>query len=299
MQIFHWLFKVTHEQATARENYTSNSPANNSKCNTYGKNAKSRDIILYKNCDGAHRRSKRVKASELLGCKHLKPFACSCRKHVKEACFYSTLNLRRIVGKVNKRQHWIYSMKMKKEDHIIARGLGSTHKANSAAASHAGNKVIPISDSTLSSSNITNDQQCGAYNTNNKNVKGDHKTKTISRMKELLRWAAAAKSDKGGKFIGRKVLQFRNRATLKAVPDDDQLSMDSPKISFRWDVESCSTTSSAYSGISMASSSMINDQITSCKMMSLSSTPIHDINRCSTRKGNWITTDAEFVVLEL
>lgn len=97
-----------------------------------------------------------------------------------------------------------------------------------------------------------------------------------------------------------QVLHFRNRGTLKSVPDDDQLSIESPKISFRWDVESCSTTSSAYSGISMASSS---SKIKNNNMMisSVSSTPVHDITTtttttthlCTPRKGNWITTDSE------
>lgn len=89
-------------------------------------------------------------------------------------------------------------MKMKKED--IARGLGIGHKVDS--TSHVGNKVLPISETTSSTTTKTNDQ-CGTAEREDK-VKGE-KTKTISRMKELLRWAAAAKSEKGGKFIGRKV----------------------------------------------------------------------------------------------
>lgn len=181
-------------------------------------------------------------------------------------------------------------MKMKKED--IARGLGISPKVDS-AANHGGNKVLPISETTLSTSSTNSNDQCVSSEKKDR-LKGE-KTKALSRMKELLRWAAAAKSEKGGKYISRKVLQFRNRGTLKAVPDDDQLSNDSPKISFRWDVESCSTTSS-YSAISIASSSK-HDQI--LNMPSSNSTPIQQGVRSKSRKGNWITTDSEFVVLEL
>ena len=91
---------------------------------------------------------------------------------------------------------------MKKED--IARGLVVVHKSDS--ANQEGNKVLPLSTETiLSSSTGTNDQS--STNEKKDKLKGD-KTKTMSRMKELLRWAAAAKSEKGGKFIGRKVQKF-------------------------------------------------------------------------------------------
>lgn len=232
---------------------------------------------------GNHRRSERVRESDRFGFKYSWPFAFLCRKDVAKACFYSTLDLKRINSyNSTRQQHCIRSRKMKQEE-TAARGQVTSNKVDPAA--HAGNKVLPVSDTTLSSSASTN-EKCSTLEKKDK-VKGD-KAKAISRMKELLRWAATAKSEKAGKYIGRKVQQLRSRATLKSVPDDEELSIESPKISFRWDVERCSTTSSAYSGISKASSKNMD-----LNMLSLSSTPVHD------RKGNWITTDSEFVVLEL
>ncbi|XVF32237.1 hypothetical protein REPUB_Repub17cG0064200 [Reevesia pubescens] len=259
-QILQWFFKVAHEQGGQNKETTKDQEDT------------PKDIIL-----SSHRRSSKSKK--------FKPFIFLCNKDAPKACFYSTIYLSRVRSSHRRQQHMNQSMKMKKED--IAKGLVVVNKSDS--ATHAGNKILPLSVAALSSSSSTDDK----YSSNEKKdklIKAD-KTKTMSRMKELLRWAAAAKSEKGGKFIGRKVLQFRNRGALKAVPDDDQLSNESPKISFRWDVESCSTTtSSAFSGISVTSS-LRNDQ--TCNIVSLNSTPIHGLNRCSSRRGNWITTDSE------
>ncbi|KAF3436010.1 hypothetical protein FNV43_RR23102 [Rhamnella rubrinervis] len=272
-QILQWLFKETHERAT--EN-----------CPGPTKPNQDQNIVVYKH-SGVHRKSKSIEGSKL-GSKKLKKIFPLCRTDIATACFYSTLNLKR-PSDINRQQDWIKSMKMKKED--IARGLGININKIDMASTHAGNKVLPISEATLSAN--TNIEECSTSE-NKEKLKGD-KGKTMSRMKELLRWAATAKSEKGAKFIGRKVLQLRNRRTLKSVPDDDQLSNESPKISFRWDVESCSTTSSAYSAISLASSTAVS-------MPSLYSTSIQiqdHGDHCTPRRGNWITTDSEFVVLEL
>lgn len=90
---------------------------------------------------------------------------------------------------------------MKKED--IARGLSIIGQKADSGTAHGGNKVSPISDTALASSATTANDQSGTSETKEK-VKGD-KAKAISRMKELLRWAATSKAEKGGKFISRKV----------------------------------------------------------------------------------------------
>ncbi|MBA0769741.1 hypothetical protein Gotri_018441, partial [Gossypium trilobum] len=232
---------------------------------------KSKDIVFSK-----HRRSKSKKFN-----KYFKPIVFPCNRDVARACFYSTIYLSRVRSSSHRgqQQHWAQSMKMKKKQDI-ATGFGVSPKSDS--GTRTGDKVVlPLSEPPAEN------DQCNTIEKKEK-VKGD-KTKTMSRMKELLRWAAAKKPEKlGGKFIGRK---FRSREAMKGVSGDhDQLSNESPKISFRWDVQSSSTTSSAYSGI-IVTSSLRNDE--TCNILSLNSTPMHGLNRCCSRRGNWITTDSE------
>ncbi|KAI3526523.1 hypothetical protein L1887_05780 [Cichorium endivia] len=172
-------------------------------------------------------------------------------------------------------------MKMKKED--IARGrlklVGSQKK------DVLGNKVLPVNESTTTLSSSKNPNLCLDL----KKEKGD-RSKTMYRMKlELLRWAAAAKSDKGGKYIARKVSQFRNKTTLKTIQNDDQMTDDSPKISFRWEVESCSTFSSALS----VSSTNRNDEKINIEIHSNPDDNSSSVTLRSARSGSWITTDLD------
>jgi len=161
-------------------------------------NAKGKEVNLLKQ-ERSQKRARRNKWSTP-GCKNFKIFTFLYRKDIPKAFFYSTLNLKRL-SSLNRRQI-PYFMKMKKEE--PSKEVGSANKADS--ASHVGNKVLPITEAPLSSSAERNDQ-CGDTTETKDQTKGDKK-KPMSRMKELLRWAASAKSEKGGKFNGRKVNFF-------------------------------------------------------------------------------------------
>ncbi|EOA32599.1 hypothetical protein CARUB_v10015892mg, partial [Capsella rubella] len=115
---------------------------------------------------------------------------------------------------------------------------------------------------------------------------------TLLRMKELIKWAAAAKSDKAAKFFTPKIMmELRNRKKLKMmrseVNDEESRkrlsSVSTNNISLRWESsESCTTHSSSSDQISIVSSPAI--------LVSLGHTPLY---QCRSKKGNWITTDSE------
>jgi hypothetical protein len=131
------------------------------------------------NHDGSYKRTKRFLWRKH-GYKNLKIFSYLYRKDIPKACFFRTLNLKRIS-----------SMKMKKEEES-SRAEATVNKTDS-TTSHGGNKVLPITHEAPLPTSAGKKDQCD-------------KKKPISRMKELLRWAASAKTEKGGKFYGKKVM---------------------------------------------------------------------------------------------
>ncbi|XXG90625.1 hypothetical protein AAC387_Pa12g2347 [Persea americana] len=163
------------------------------------------------------------------------------------------------------------------------------HKVESA---HVGSRVLPIC-------NVAAPALGSPDAGNSSDASLNKKRRAISRMKELPRRAVTTKSEKGENKPWKKVLKFRSRGALRA-PSDDMGSYS--RISFSWDMGSCSTTS-ALSPLSLTSSTA--SHITKSKDLKQQLESISKETSASPRtveilrRGNWISTDSEYVVLEL
>ncbi|WOK94923.1 hypothetical protein Cni_G03628 [Canna indica] len=265
MQILHWLFKRPDDFSLA-----ASSSCGLSSIVSQDK-VKQRDLVVY---------------NEVISCEEDEAeddatFTIVLRRQNSRTCLYSTLRLRYL------RSFFRDEVRM-------------GHKAETA---NVGCKVLPICDAMSTASKCGDSGSDGS----DKDAQKSERRRAVSRMKELLRWAAAAKSSKGGSSSkGWKALYFRQKAALKAEADES--SSTSSKISFKWDVGSCSSASSAYSPHSLASTSR-NDHMM-VKNLSRLSVNLHsaetDANLLGSpkseyyvRNGQWITTDSNFVVLEL
>lgn len=86
-----------------------------------------------------------------------------------------------------------------------------------------------------------------------------------------------------------QVLRFRRGGAHKTVQDDEEEGSinESPKISFRWEVESCTTTSSAFSVASTSKNGQSIPPSISTRHEEADEPIVYR------RNGNWITTDSE------
>ncbi|XP_010466903.1 PREDICTED: uncharacterized protein LOC104747035 [Camelina sativa] len=259
MEIFQWLFKLGKE--TGRSESSSISCTDHEPTTTL-----------------ANYTDQRTRRSSTRGSKHKNSYRgiwLWCRKDVAKACFYSTLNLRRVSS--FRREQLVRSMaKMKAQ-----RGGGEEVTSTRFDPKKASKVLESEKQDETNKGKVKSEQSKGKA--------------TLLRMKELIKWAAAAKSDKAVKFFTPKIMvELRNRKKLKMMREVNneestkRMSSVSANISLRWESSESCTTHSSSDQISIVSSPAI--------LVSLGPTPLY---HCRSRKGNWITTDSEFVVLEL
>ncbi|KAH0917641.1 hypothetical protein HID58_025301 [Brassica napus] len=251
-QVFQWLFKLGREIGKS-ESFSSNGTAHEA-------------ATTLTSCADRRTRKSSTRGPKHKNQRNYRRIWLWCQKDVAGACFYSTLNLRRL-GSL-KREHLLRAMaKMKAQ-------VGEE-------------KEVPLT--RFDPKKAIKALEPEKHEENKKEKVNSEKTKaktkaTLSRMKELIKWAAAAKSDKAAKFFTPKIMELRNGRKLKTMREANEESkrMSSASISLRWEsCESC-TTSSSSDHISIVSAPANFD--------SLGPKPPY---QCRSRKGNWITTDSE------
>lgn len=113
-----------------------------------------------------------------------------CKNINKMFTFASSLNLKTV-----------HSMNMKENmvNNVTNRG------AEELVAAHVGNTEVLLINDHPHATTLSSTQKCGIVEEKSDHKVDSEKTKSFSKIKELLKWAAATKAEKGGKFVCRKV----------------------------------------------------------------------------------------------
>ncbi|KAJ3693907.1 hypothetical protein LUZ60_009387 [Juncus effusus] len=174
-----------------------------------------------------------------------------------------------------------------------------------------GCRVLPLCDAVSVGSDVGDCSEIG-----DQKIKGrtSEKRRGVARMRELIKWAAAASKSSRVGSKARKLLQNRNNDVTR--DGSEARSSNSSKINYIWEVGSCSSASSVYSNrtnqmlimnlsnlsqclsIPALSTQNLSEKSKKSDFDNLSKTARPSSDEC-VRNMQWITTDSDFVVLEL